>query len=90
MYLVLTQLHKSHKSSSSTEITCILRYPNFNYQVHASPILFPIMSQINLVHALSYLFKVYFNIILTPVPVSLAKSPFPSSFLTKPLDDFYP
>jgi hypothetical protein len=48
------------------------------------------MSQINLVHGLSYLFKVHFNIIRTPVLVSLPKSPFPSNFPTKPLDDIYP
>jgi hypothetical protein len=51
--------------SASQEISCLLRNKKSHSDFHKSPLLVPVLSHMNLVHALIlYFFKIHLNIIL--------------------------
>jgi len=62
---------KANGSSATEEIHHILWYLRVHYDVHKSPQVVPILSQINPLPTLqSNLFKIHFNIILPSMPKS--------------------
>jgi hypothetical protein len=60
---------EANSHCATQEIYNILWNANVHYRVHKSPLLVPILIQINLAHIIpSYLSKIHFNIILPPIP----------------------
>jgi hypothetical protein len=60
--------------TASEEIPRFFWKPEVHYRVHNSPPPVPILSQINLVHTLTFVPKIHFNIILSSASVFLERS----------------
>jgi hypothetical protein len=71
--------------ATTQELPSILWNPKVHYRVRKSPLLVPIVSQIDPVHTiLSYLFKIHFNIVphlRLGLPSGLLPSGFPANVL---------
>jgi hypothetical protein len=73
---------KAASCSETLEIPRILCNRKLNYLLDKSPSLVHILSQMNLLHNTPfYLFKINFNIILSPLPSGLFPSGFPKNLV---------
>jgi hypothetical protein len=64
----LSPSREAASCAATQELPSIFMEPIGSYSVHKSPPLFPILSQINLIHTIpSYLSKIHFNIVHPPM-----------------------
>jgi len=55
---------KRDSSSASQEISSVLRKSNVHYRAHNSPLIVPVLDQINPIHGLFLFLEFHFNITL--------------------------